>query len=250
MRTSIPAALAAFLLATPAFAEMQPAPAPAFTISGGAALVTDYRFRGVSQTDRHPAIQGTFTIAHESGLYATVWASSIDDYIANGSDAEIDLIAGFKKTTHGGTTFDMGVLYYYYPGNGGANTDFVEPYISIAHAFGPVTAKATVNYAPKQQALTVGNGKEDNLYLAGEFSAAIPKTPISLSAHIGHTFGPSYLVPSGKDYTDWSLGASVALKQLTIGVSYVDTDKDCFLKPGSARNQCGAGVVGSVGVSF
>jgi hypothetical protein len=54
-------------------------------------------------------------------------------------------------------------------------------------------------------------GKQDNLYLAGDLSAAIPKTPISLTAHVGHSFGPSYLT-IGDGYTDWSLGASVTTR--------------------------------------
>ena len=53
-----------------------------FTINGGATVVSDYRFRGISQTDRRFAVQGTFTLAHSSGFYATVWGSSIDNYVA------------------------------------------------------------------------------------------------------------------------------------------------------------------------
>ena len=167
-----------------------------FTITGGATLVSDYRFRGISQTDRRFAVQGTFTLSHSSGFYATIWGSSIDDYVAAGGDAEVDLIAGWHRTWHG-TTLDMGVLYYYYPGSGAVihsyDSDFVEPYVSVAHAFGPVTAKATANYAPSQAALSVGHGKENNLYLAGDLSAAIPHSALTLSGHFGHSFGPSYL---------------------------------------------------------
>ena len=162
------------------------------SVTGGATLISDYRFRGISQTDKRFAVQGTFSIAHASGLYATVWGSSIDDYVYNGADQEIDLSAGYRKT-FGKTTVDGGVLYYYYPGSGGINSDFFEPYLSVAQAFGPVTAKVTANYAPKQSALSIGSGREDNLYLAGDLSAAIPKTPLSLTAHLGHSYGPSYL---------------------------------------------------------
>lgn len=217
-----------------------------FSVNGGATLVSDYRFRGISQTDKRFAVQGTFTLAHESGFYGSIWGSSIDDYVASGADQEIDLIAGFRKT-FGGTTVDVGVLYYYYPGSGGADTDFVEPYASIAQTFGPVTAKATVNYAPSQSALTIGAGDENNLYLAGDLTAAIPSTPVTLTAHFGHSFGPSYLT-IGDEYSDWSLGASVAWKNLSFGLAYVDTDGD-FITP-SGRNASKAGLVGSVGVSF
>jgi uncharacterized protein (TIGR02001 family) len=222
-----------------------------FTINGGATLVTDYRFRGISQTDRRFAVQGTFTLSHSSGFYATVWGSSIDDYIADGGDQEIDLIAGWHHSWSG-TTLDLGVLYYYYPGSGalihGYDSDFAEPYVSIAHTFGPVTAKATANYAPSQSALSIGNGNEDNLYLAGDLSATIPHTALTLSGHLGHSFGPSFLT-IGKGYTDWNVGAAYAIGPLTVGVQYVDTD-GTFITPVTGRNASGSGVVGSVGVAF
>lgn len=239
------ASLAAIAAAPPASA--QDAPASAITISGGATIVSDYRFRGISQTDKRFAVQGTATVAHESGFYVSFWGSSIDDYVAAGGDQEIDLITGYKKTFAGGTTVDVGVLYYYYPGSHGANTDFVEPYLSIAHTFGPVTAKVTGNYAPKAKALSVGFGKEDNFYLAGDLSAGIPNTGFSVSGHLGHSFGPSYLT-IGKGYTDWNVGATYTWKSLTFGVSYVDTNKALFAPSG--RNISKAGVVGSIGVAF
>ena len=218
----------------------------ALTVSGGAAIVSDYRFRGISQTDRRFAVQGTLTIAHASGLYGTIWGSSIDDYVYNGADQEIDFIAGYRRT-FGGTTLDAGLLYYYYPGSGGVASDFVEPFVSVSQALGAVTAKVTANYAPSQSALSIGAGKEDNLYLGADLSAALPETPLTVAAHVGHSFGPSYLT-IGDEYTDWSLGANVAVKNLTFGVAYVDTD-GAFITP-SGRNASKAGVVASLGVSF
>jgi uncharacterized protein (TIGR02001 family) len=222
-----------------------------FTINGGATVVSDYRFRGISQTDRRFAVQGTFTLAHSSGFYATIWGSSIDNYVAAESDQEIDLVGGYRHT-FGGTTIDVGLLYYYYPGAealiAGYDSDFFEPYVSIAQTFGPVTAKATVNYAPSQSALSIGNGNEDNLYLAGDLSATIPNTSLTLSGHVGHSFGPSYLT-IGKGYTDWNVGAAYAIGPLTLGIQYVDTD-GTFITPVTGRNASGGGVVGSVGVAF
>jgi uncharacterized protein (TIGR02001 family) len=219
-----------------------------FSVGGGATLVSDYRFRGISQTDKRFAVQGTFTISHSSGFYATWWGSSIDDYIAAGSDAENDLILGYKKTFKS-TTIDGGVLYYYYPGGCcGIPTDFAEPYLKVTQAFGPLSATGTIAYAPKQKALSVdGNRKEDNLYLAGDLAYSIPKTPVGLTAHYGHSFGPSYLT-IGKEYSDWSLGATVTVKSLVAGLQYVDTNKSLFSPRG--RNIAGAGVVASLGVSF
>ena len=248
MRTKGFAALALFtttaFTAAPAFAEDL---GGGFSINGGATVVSDYRFRGVSQTDEDFAIQGTMSVSHESGFYVTVWGSSIDDYIAAGADAELDLIAGWRRT-YGGTTVDVGVLYYYYPGGCcDINTDFVEPYASVSHVIGPVTAKALVAYAPSQSALTIGGGDEDNLYLAGDLTATIPDTPVGLSAHLGHSFGPSYLT-IGDGYTDWSLGATFTWRNFVLGVSYVDTDGTLFSPSG--RNISDATVLFSAGASF
>ncbi len=245
MKTSLLAlsSFAALAAAAPAAAQDEP---DALTISGGATLVTDYRFRGISQTDRRFALQGTIGVSHESGLYATVWGSSIDDYVAAGSDQEIDFVAGYK-TSFGDTTVDVGATYYYYPGAGDVDTDFLEPYVAVTQSFGPVSAKVLAAYAPKQNALTIGDGKEDNFYLAGDLSAAVPGTPISLTAHLGHSWGPSYLT-IGDEYTDWSLGASAAYKNMSFGLSYVDTNKSLFSPSG--RNISKGALVASVGVAF
>ena len=237
------APLLAALIASPAAAEDL---GGGFAVNGGATVVSDYRFRGISQTDRRFAVQGTISVSHASGFYGTVWGSSIDDYVAAGSDAEIDFILGYKKT-FGSTTVDGGVLYYYYPGSGGGNTDFAEPYISVSHAVGPATLKATVNWAPKQKALTLdGVSKESGLYLGGDVSFAIPKTPVALTGHIGHSFEKNYIT-FGEEYTDWSIGATVTHKNLTAGLAYVDTDTTLY---GIERNVSKAGIVASLGVAF
>lgn len=239
-------AVALAVLSVPAFAQDEPA--PALTVTGSAAVVSDYRFRGISQTDKRFALQGGLTVTHESGFYVSTWGSSIDDYVAAGSDQELDLIAGYSRT-FGAATVDVGVLYYYYPGSGGANTDFVEPYASIKGTFGPATAKLSAAYAPKSRALSVDGGltREDNLYVAGDLAASVPNTPLGVSAHLGHSFGPSYLT-IGDEYTDWSVGATYTWSHLTFGVSYVDTDKPLYSPSG--RNISKAGVVGSITASF
>lgn len=237
----------ALAAAAPAFAGVELG--NGFTIAGNATLVTDYRFRGISQTDRRFALQGGFTLSHESGLYATVWGSSIDDYVAGGSDQEIDFVAGYSRS-FGNTTVDLGLLYYYYPGGEslvpGLDTDFFEPYVSVSHNFGPVTGKITANYAWSQSALSIGAGNEDNLYLAGDLSAPLGGG-FAASAHLGHSFGPSYLT-IGDEYTDWNVGLTYSTGPLTVGVLYVDTDATSI--SGNGRNLSGSGVVGTLGVAF
>jgi uncharacterized protein (TIGR02001 family) len=250
----------ALMAATPALAD-ETDPPPAVTINATATVVSDYRFRGISQTDKNFALQGSVTVSHKSGLYASVWGSSIDDYVTVSTRAnqELDLILGFKKTL-GSATVDVGAIYYFYPktklAGDRSSSDYLEPYLAVSGTVGPVTAKATINYAFKQKPLALDQGasgllpKQDNIYIAGDFSAAIPKTPIGLTAHIGHSFGPSWLATTGRgnEYTDWGLGATVTYKQLTFGVQYVDTDTTYFTPSG--KDAAKGGVVFSLGASF
>ena len=130
-----------------AAADGATAPPPAFTINGSATLISDYRFRGISQTNLQPAIQGSITVTHSSGFYASVWSSSTSGYVtfSGTGSQEIDLIAGFKKT-YSGVTFDAGVLYYIYPRSrpAGDNSkgDFFEPYADIAYTYGRSPARS------------------------------------------------------------------------------------------------------------
>lgn len=241
--------------ATPAFAQDSDAPAD-LTVSGNATVVSDYRFRGVSQTDKRFAVQGGLTVSHASGLYGSVWGSSIDDYVANGSDQEIDFVLGYSRTV-GAATFDVGVLYYYYPGSDGVNSDFVEPYASVKGELGPASAKVGVAYAPKQHALSWRHSRDDNTYVYGELSGSVPNTPISVTAHVGESFGRSFLTGGLKNYTDWSLNASYTWNQLSFGVTYVDTDikkSDSPDAPGFFTNGnrflAKGGVYGTVSVAF
>ncbi len=80
------------------------------TLSGTAALTTDYIFRGVSNTDENPAVQASFDAAYGM-FYAGVWGSNTDF----GDGIEIDYYAGIKPTW-GKFTFDIAGLYYTYPG--------------------------------------------------------------------------------------------------------------------------------------
>jgi uncharacterized protein (TIGR02001 family) len=252
-------ALVTAAAAAPAFAD-EAAPAPAFVITGSAALTSDYRFRGISQSDRRVAAQASATLTHSSGFYVSFWTSSISEYVYTGANDELDLIGGYSKTLDG-VTLDGGVLYYVYANaNNGVASDFFEPYLSAKTTYGPVTAKLGLAYAPKQAAVTfpVGFGKKsDNLYVYGELSGAIPKTPFSVLAHLGYNKGISYLSGGLDHYYDWNFGGSYTYKNATLSVTYVDTSKNAkrgaFLlgsTGGQTRNQATAGVVGALTFAF
>lgn len=251
MRKSI-LGLSAVLLATvatPAFAQDD---ADGITITGGATVVSDYRFRGVSQTGEEAAIQGTINVTHESGLYAGVWGSSIDLEGTGLGGSELDAYVGYSREVVPGLTADVGLLYYYYPKNADFASDYFEPYFSLSGAIGPVNAKVGVAYAWEGQNALLD---DDNIYVYTDANTAIPGTPFKLKGHVGYTDGIlSYTSGAiSGNYWDWSVGAEASYKALTFGVSYVDTDvkNDAFsTSPGANAIGSDAGIVFSVGASF
>lgn len=238
---------ASALVAAPAFAE--DAPSDGFTVTGNVAGVSDYRFRGVSLSNKDVAVQGSINLNHSSGFYVGTWGSSLAGYGSfGGGNSEIDVYGGYT-TAVGGVTLDGGVYWYMYPGTNG--TDVGEVYASVKGALGPVTAKLGANYAPKQEAIGGVHNKDDNLYIYSDLSGGIPNTPVSLRAHLGRSIGDSTLTFAGDDYWDWNVGADFAWKNLTFGVTYVDTDlKKSVYQPVGLYKEVKSGVVFSLTAAF
>lgn len=214
------------LLAAPAAASAQASKA---AVSGGVALLSDYRFRGISRSEGDPALQGRLTVTLPNGLYAGARGTTLKG-VHDLGDAELDLYAGYSTSIAPGTTLDAGLLYYAFPGGGGAG-DEAEPYVSLSHTLGPVEATLGAKYAL---------GGDSRAYLFGQLEAGIPLTPLTLTAEAGHESGGRF-----GSYSNWSLGGRYAIGPLQAGLRYVDTD----LGPAPGRRS-GAGLVGSLGISF
>jgi uncharacterized protein (TIGR02001 family) len=235
------ASIAAGTLSTalPAFAAEEEAAsteeaAGPIDITATATFVSDYRFRGVSLSGKDVAVQGGLTVAHESGVYVGVWASTLSEN--PGNDVEVDLFAGFS----GGEaiTYDIGATYYVYPGVSDFN--YVETTGKLGTTVGPATLGVLVAYAPKQNNL----GDNDNLYLATNASVGIPDTPFTLSGSFGYEDG-AFGGPKG-DKLDWSAGVSASFDMLTLGASYVDSNRRSVFAAGDAKKT----IVLSVGLTF
>jgi len=227
MLTSVRGAIAASLIAgsmlaaAPAFADDADAPSD-FTVSGSAAITSQYRFRGIAQSDNKPAVQGAITLSHKSGFYVSTWGSS-----ASAGNSPID-IGGTEIDVYGGWTgaigssglsIDTGVYGYLYPGATAGN--YYELYGNLMYDIGPVSAKAGIYFAPNQK-----NTSRSNTYVFGELGASIPNTPVSIHTHLGHT-GGAFDYP--KDYLDYSAGITYSWKNLALDASIVGTnikDKD------------------------
>lgn len=186
------------------------------TISGSATVVSDYRFRGFSQSNEKAAIQGGLTVSHDSGLYVGTWGSSIG--FANGT--EIDVFAGYAREVTSGLTADIGLTSYFYPG-GGSGTNILEPYFSLSGDVGPASVKAGVAWAPSGQ---TGLGDYSAVYVYSDVGVGITNTPLTLKGHVGYSKSDSALGGLDGDVLDYSVGVDFSYKMLTLGVSYVNTD--------------------------
>ncbi len=270
--TALAAAMFVSATAAPAFAQdTEPADdAPAVTITGSVSIASDYRFRGVSQTNGELAVQGGITVSHASGLSVGTWGSNLAGWgTFGGANMELDLVAGYKRKLGDNAALDVGVTWYFYPG-GADKTDFAEPYVKLSGTTGPVTLLAGMAYAPRQEALgrwynsgadaAAGvynnlGARDDNLYLWGDTAADIKGTPFTAKAHIGYSdgnpgLGPNAtsVAPTGK-YWDWSIGVDTSWRNLTLGVAYIDTDisdRDAaVLQPSFSNDQDGTGSIAS-----
>ncbi|MCH8863471.1 MAG: hypothetical protein IID51_13330 [Proteobacteria bacterium] len=195
-------------------AAQGPEATPAFSLSANVMLVSEYRFRGVSLSDKDVAIQGGFDIETATGFYAGTWASSIESFA--GSETEVDLYAGYGgdfEISGGDLAYDVGVMAYTYPGSSG--TLYLEGYGSLSGALENIEWTAGAAYAFSQDNL----GNQDNIYLYLDGGMPLGESGLSLAGHFAYEDGAF-----GDGKLDWSLGISMPVKDFTLGVSYVDTN--------------------------
>lgn len=223
------AALALLALAAPGHAADAPAtvgePAPEYSLSANVTLASQYRYRGLMQTNNQPAIQGGFDFTHASGLYLGNWNSSIS-WLNDGNSkvsapVEMDFYGGYKGNLAPNVPFDLGVLQYYYPGDypsGYTRPDTTELYAGLG--YGPVLFKYSI-------AMTNLFGFAASKYsqyfdLSGNFDTGF--WDLTVNTHVGHQTVRN--VTDGA-YTDWKLGLTKDFGQgLTISLAYLDTNAD------------------------
>lgn len=197
----------------------------AFTTAGSVAMTSDYLYRGISQTSGAPALQGSLSVSHESGLYATVWGSSI----AFASGLELDPSIGFAGKA-GDVGYDVGVLYYGYPHStaaeaGGGQYDFVEFYGSVSFS----GAKLGLAYADDFFGET-----GESIYAFADYGTEV--AGFGVSAHVGlnllddHYHGPTKGL--GEDsYLDYKVGVNKTLQGVTLELAYMGSDLDDTIVP-------------------
>jgi len=188
-------------------------------ISANAALVSDYRFRGISQSNKNPAIQGGFDFAAENGFYIGTWGSSVDfdstgDF--NGS-LELDVYGGWGTDIGENSSIDLGYIYYAYPGDdAGLDGDYQEIYAN----YGWRGLSLGVAYSNDYYG---GSGKF--WYLQANYDWAFAEN-WGLSLHVGYNdFDEDIFLSSNKgNYTDYSVGVTWSVVGVDLGLAWVGTD--------------------------
>lgn len=216
-----------------------------WTLSGQIGGVSDYRYRGLSLSDKDPAAQGGLTLGHASGFYAGTWASTIAE-TAGGADVELDLLTGYTWQASDKLSINGAFTYYTYPSD--ADVSYAEVSASASYSYGAVTPTVGIAYAPQQGHMRDASGdKKDNVYLYGGMKVAIPNTPVSVDAQLGYEAGYFDARANGGKW-DWRLGASLLTHGLTFGLAYVDNNT--HLIDGHGHDLARGAVVASAGLSF
>ena len=228
----LPAAVTAALLAGTSLAQAQDEPAivtgdefvEGFQISGNVALTSDYRFRGISQSDEEFAIQGGFDAEFGPGFYLGIWGSSVD-FDTNGpccdGSLELDYYGGWASSI-GDTDFgiDVGYIYYDYPGDDGDEGDYQEFYVSGSWR----DLAIGVHYSDDYYAET-----DEFWYVYGDYSLGLFDTGLTLDLHVGYNMleeDGGFLSSDEDAYTDYSVSATYTYAGVDFSLAWVGTDLD------------------------
>jgi uncharacterized protein (TIGR02001 family) len=245
-------------LATAGFAPVvasaaDEAAASDWTFTGNAGLFSDYKFRGYTQTNYRPAFQGGFDLAHSSGFYVGNWDSNVEQGLYDGSTIEMDLYGGYKGTV-GDFSYDIGNIYYYYPGSGSNGTTRVRnDEIYLGGGYGPISLKA---YYSLTKFFSIGSGPsyldaktKGSVYV--DLSAALPLDDYGfagwgVNGHVGYQKVRNFSdavdggVPN-ESTVDWKIGATKDFSGWVGGLSVLGTSHKKFFTTADSGFERGAG---------
>ena len=210
--TGIASAASLSALALPAVAAAE--------VSANIGVVSNYLFRGVTQTDDSAAVQGGLDYAHESGFYAGTWASTVD-FGPDSANYELDLYAGYGGSI-GDLGFDAGYVYYAYPD--GDDLDFGEIYGSLTYSYLTAGLAYTVNSQATGDTAAFDTG--DLYYYAG-VDVPFGESGFTGSLYYGYYTFDNDSSTNELDYGHWT--ATIAKDAGDFGsfnMSFEQTDDD------------------------
>ena len=179
-------------------------------LSGTVGVVSDYDFRGISLSAKDPALQGSIDWAAENGFYVGAWGSNIDYGQGVDGDIEIDLYAGYAGETEAGLGWDVGLVYYTYPGSDDIS-DYPELYGALSYKW----------FEFKQWYSNDLSGTDlDGWYTEGNASFELPAN-FGLNLHLGYNYGDAF---DDTEYMDYSIGVAYTLGNFDLELKWVDND--------------------------
>ncbi|MBT8115187.1 MAG: TorF family putative porin [Arenicella sp.] len=186
------------ILTTLPLASVLMSPVAQAEMSANVAIQSDYVWRGISQNQEDPSIQGGFDYAHESGFYAGVWGASVD--FGGDESTEMDLYAGWSTELENGLGIDIGIIEYTYHGGPAASGDFTEYVLGLSYSGFGVTYYS-------------GDEFDDNFEVSYgyDFEAGVS---------LGATYGDY------DTYNFYQVGVSGEVEGVGLDLSYWDTDID------------------------
>ncbi len=245
-------------LAVPGIAMAEDA-APASPFTANVGVVSDYVWRGISQTSHNPAIQGGFDYAHSSGFYAGLWGSNVSWIVdtattLNGvgsAGLELDTYLGFKNSFAEDFSYDVGFIRYNYPGSytpapnaatgvgNLAKADTDEIYGAIGYKW--ITAKYSYGLG---QFLTLPGAQGTN-YIDLTATYPIADSGFTVSAHVGKqtykgtTAAALAAAGTTPTYTDYKLGVTKDFGGYVFGLSYTSTNASSYYTNSNAGGAFG-----------
>jgi len=198
---------------------------PEHAVSFNAAVTSDYRYRGISQTRAKPALQGGADYTHNpTGFYAGVWASTIKwtKDIGGDGNLEVDLYGGKRGEIVKDVTYDVGGLYYYYPSNGlTPNANTFEVYGQVG--YGP----GYIKYSHSTTNLFGTTDSKGSGYLDLGANVDLSKGLV-LNLHAGH----QRVAHNGSlSYSDYKIGVTKDFGVVSVALAYVDTNTELYVSP-------------------
>ena len=226
------------------------------SLSATGAAMSDYLFRGLSQTRSRPALQGTTELSHPgSGLYIAAFITNAK-FLGYDATAELDVYGGVRFAA-AGFDVDVSAIWYHYPGftrrGGQPRLDYAEGVLRVTRAVGPVTLAGVLAGSPNFFTSS-GTG----IYLEAGADWRTGWQGITLGARYGHQFIERNANFGTPDYGWWSLNVSReftvdGLGTLTANLGYYQTSvrfADCVPVGGRGQDVCGARAPGSVAFRF
>lgn len=185
-------AIAAVLLSCAGFAQAEP------ELSSTITIVSDYDFRGVTQTAQNAALQASLDLALDSGAYGGLWASNVDFGDDTDSDMELDLLAGYGGGITDDLAYDVGAVLYSY--NGDDDINYLEAYGGLSYKILSTKVWISPDYL---------NSGDSSYYVEGNLEGGSLPLDLGWLVHLGYSGGEFFsdAESNGLDeYYDWAVG--------------------------------------------